>query len=168
MGEVKDLTGQRFNMLVVLKRWPSTGKIYWECKCECGIRTIMRSDILKKAISCGCQALISGQTHGLYLGANGQRTPFYRAWAGMMDKCYNPNHGRFKDYGGRGIFVHLSWHQFENFHRDCYHLYIPGRSIDRIDNDKGYEPGNVKWSTPKEQANNRRSSPKYRTLVPKY
>jgi hypothetical protein len=73
----------------------------------------------------------------------------------MLMRCSNPHFAGWKDYGGRGIQVCDRWMQFENFLADMGQR-PPGKSLDRINNDGNYEPSNCKWSTPKEQANNRR------------
>lgn len=85
------------------------------------------------------------------------RTPEYAAWRGMIERCLNPNDERFKDYGGRGIKICPAWrNDFVSFLMEVGTRPSPKHSIDRIDNDGDYEPGNVKWSTAKEQASNRR------------
>lgn len=83
------------------------------------------------------------------------RSPTRYTWAGMIQRCSNPRHGAYKDYGGRGITVCKRWMKFENFVEDMG-LRPPGLTLERVNNDKGYKKSNCKWATRKEQANNRR------------
>ena len=92
--------------------------------------------------------------HGQAQGS--QTTPEYSAWHHMKQRCENPNDDRYKDYGGRGIRICNRWQDFSNFFADMGKKPKPEYSIDCIDNDGNYESNNCKWSTPKEQANNRR------------
>lgn len=90
-------------------------------------------------------------THGM------TRTPTWRSWSSMMTRCYNENHKGFKYWGGRGITVCDRWKNFENFLADMGSR-PAGNSIDRIDNDSGYEPSNCRWATAAQQLSNTRKS----------
>jgi hypothetical protein len=99
--------------------------------------------------------------HGFSL----KKHPLYRLWTGIKTRIFNKNSHLYKDYGGRGITICDRWieipHGFLNFVEDVGERPSPEYSIDRIDNNGNYEPGNVKWSTPHEQSANQRSSGKY-------
>ena len=99
-------------------------------------------------ISCGCRA--GGVTHGV------TKHRLYYIWFGLVDRCTNPNHNRYKDYGGRGITVCEEWLDVKNFIEDMYPSYMEGLSLDRIDNDKGYSLDNCRWADRTTQAINRR------------
>lgn len=115
--------------------------------------------------SCGCsqkkQRSVNGQknkTHG-----ESKKTKEYTLWCNIKQRCYNINHDQFKDYGGRGIKMYEPWiNSYEAF-RDWIITNLkrkPGSkySIDRINNDGNYEPGNLRWATKKQQANNKRGN----------
>lgn len=85
------------------------------------------------------------------------KTPEYRIWCGMRQRCQNPRHEKWPDYGERGIQVCNRWQYFANFYTDLGPRPDLGYSIDRIDNDGNYEPGNCRWATPLEQRHNQRA-----------
>jgi len=152
----EDLSGKRFGRLVVVERKGHNlhGVILWLCQCDCGKHWIVRTDHLRsgKTRSCGC----------LYSERNNykkSRTKEYRAWRNMIQRCTNPQHRDYKDYGGRGITVCERWlREFDMFMEDMGTAPSKELSLDRINNDLGYSPENCKWSTAKEQANNKRNS----------
>jgi len=81
-------------------------------------------------------------------------TPIYRQWAAMVSRCIHSNRHDFHRYGGRGITVHPDWRSFVAFYRDMGAGWRPGLTLDRDDNERGYEPGNCTWRTRKAQALN--------------
>lgn len=157
---IKDLTGEKFNRLKVLKfAYKKNGRGYWECQCDCGNITFVRSDSLQNGAikSCGClHNEISGnrfRKHGLC------KTKIYKKWEGMKARCLNPNNTRYKDYGGRNITICQEWlDDFMNFYNWAINNgYKDGLTIERINNDGNYEPSNCKWITKEEQMKNTRN-----------
>src|SRR5579872_5899824 len=153
------LTGERFGRLFVIRRNGSGkfGKNSWECLCECGNRVIVTGGLLRsgKTKSCGCLHSAALSTRNTKHGRSGTRE--YRIWKGMIERCTNPSQRCFKYYGGRGISVCQEWRtSFGAFYSHIGPIPGPDFQVDRIDNDLGYEPGNVRWATRIEQARNKR------------
>lgn len=153
--------GERYGRLLIIKLLPN-GKIL--CRCDCGNTQMMeRSNIRSGATrSCGClRNEISARrlkTHGETL--HGYRSREFRTWEAMIARCTNPKDSNWPRYGGRGITVHPAWRDsFEVFLRDAGRRPSPRHSLDRYPNNNGnYEPGNVRWALPKDQARNMRSN----------
>jgi hypothetical protein len=151
-----ELTGQRFGSLTAIRR---DGKIgdhcAWICQCDCGSQSRVAAGNLRcgNIRSCGCQH--SAKSHGL--ARQGQKAPEYSSWIAMKARCFRENHIAFRHYGGRGITVCDEWrNDFAAFLGHIGPKPSPAHSVDRIDNDGNYRPGNVRWATAAEQAANRR------------
>jgi hypothetical protein len=159
--QFQNLTGQRYGAVTVTRfLGKQQNKAYWEYRCDCGNVGSTASGNLKLKKSCGChqrKALAArNRTHG-YTTKNA-RTPEYIVWAGMRARCLNPNEPAFHLYGGRGITICESWKDdFRAFLEDMGPRPSMDHSIDRIENDGNYEPGNCRWATWKQQQNNRSS-----------
>jgi AP2 domain len=125
----------------------------WWCECTCGTwKVILSSNLLRgKSQSCGCWMKERLITHGLH------NIPEYQVWADMKQRCHNPSYKGRKNYGGRGIRVWPAWRRsFEAFYAHMGSRPGPEYSIERIDNERGYYPGNCRWATPLEQRHNQR------------
>jgi hypothetical protein len=159
---VRDLTGSTFGRLSV-RQFAGIDRhfAWWWCVCECGNEVKVRGVRLVQGItkSCGClrrehmlRVRRSTATHGL------SNTPEYNSWQALQQRCYNPNRRYYNRYGGRGISVCSRWRGpggFDNFLADMGPKPGPEYWIERMKNDGNYEPGNCKWATPIEQANNK-------------
>lgn len=153
-----NLVGAKFGRWTVLSRSENAGsKIMWLCRCSCGAQKAVRAGSLTRgrSTSCGCWqrelATKSSTTH------NGSSTPEFMVWKSMLGRCSNPNCKDWKNYGGRGIFVCDRWRAgFQNFLDDMGRRPSNEFSIDRVDVNGNYEPGNCRWATAKEQVDNRR------------
>lgn len=158
-----NMVGQRYIRLVVIafSHFDQHSNSYWLVHCDCGNENIVqRSNLLTgNAQSCGCLGrevhsklrLIHGMSH----------TSEHRAWCSMIERCLDTNNPRYKDYGGRGITICKKWLEpmgigFINFYKDVGPKPSKKHSLDRKDNNGNYESENVKWSTPKQQAQNTR------------
>jgi hypothetical protein len=164
-----DLSGKKFGRLLVVEKTDKRsrdGHVVWKCLCDCGKEKKLKSNDLQggKIISCGCYGCerrrVANTKHGCRPGSG--MTAEYTTWRGMKNRCLNPRKDNYKYYGGRGIKVCDEWlHSFENFlnYLKANNMYPKpaGISIDRIDNNGNYEPGNIRWATPTEQNYNRRA-----------
>ena len=161
MSKKYNLIGVKFGRLTVESFAEAVkGNKHWNCICACGKKTISSTNSLRKgnATSCGCyraeRRLETLVTHGK------TGTVIYRRWANMVARCTNPLDPKYQDYGGRGITVCDSWLTFKNFYRDVGEI-PKGMTLDRIDNEKGYEPSNIRWASLKDQMRNRRITLKF-------
>lgn len=160
--------GTRFGRLTVIAECEiptnATGRHYF-CQCECGEATVSKCRVLLNGTksSCGCLAIEGlinrSRTHGHGkngTGGNGSRT--YISWTQMRQRCLNPHHTFYAEYGGRGITVCARWvNSFENFLADMGERPM-GMSLDRIDVLKGYSPENCRWLSQKGQCRNKRDN----------
>lgn len=145
------MIGNKIGRLTVLWELPikPERKLAYACLCECGKMTYMIGTRMRKgrSISCGCARKKPDAI---------SHHPLYEAWQGMKQRCYNPNHHKFANYGGRGITVCERWKDsFQNFLHDMGERPV-GTTLDRRENDGNYEPSNCRWLDHKGQANNRR------------
>jgi hypothetical protein len=162
-----DLTFKTFGRLWALNPIgkDKQDRTLWSCLCLCGKKTIVNASSLRSGntSSCGCLQIERIReakiTHGYRI--KGSHSSTYVSWYGMIQRCTNSNHIQWKNYGGRGIKVCNLWRKFENFLADMGER-PEGLTLDRIDNEGNYEPNNCKWSTYKQQANNRRPRSVYR------
>lgn len=162
-----NLTGKRFGRLKVISsvgvnKW---GSYLFLCQCDCGNKKVIQSPSLvgKNTKSCGCyRKEVERRTKNKTHGHSCKR--IYRIWIKMKERCYNPNHIQYRNYGGRGIKIINEWKHFPNFYKDMaksyyFHVRKWGKedtSIDRVDCNGNYEKKNCRWATHKVQANNRR------------
>jgi len=140
----------------------SGGSRYYLCQCSCGNEAVVRlsSLLIGDTNSCGCLGSeLSAERNRLRNTTHGMSdTREYTIWASMVDRCTNEKCRSYGDYGGRGIKVCDRWrNSFENFYTDMGDK-PTGMSLDRIDNDGDYTPGNCRWATAKEQSRNKRNN----------
>lgn len=161
-GRAKNLTGQRFGRLVALGAIGrlKNKQLAWLCQCDCGKTATVPSSNLqtKNTQSCGCLCRDTSRQTLLTHGMTNHK--IYALWSRIINRCTNPRADGYIYYGARGISIFGEWRSnfkafydyvscLENYEKqDC--------TLDRIDNDRNYEPGNVRWATKTEQMRNTR------------
>jgi hypothetical protein len=157
-SEIK--SGQRFGRWTILENFPRIIKDYqyYFCQCDCGIIKLTNYRNLENGVSksCGCER--NKETAKRMIKHDCYKHSEFSSWKTMMARCYDKNVQGYEDYGGSGIKVCKSWHNPRNFLRDMGKKPTARHTIDRIKNHLGYSKNNCRWSTPKEQATNRRDT----------
>jgi hypothetical protein len=159
---VKDLSGRRFGTLVVTEFAEMRGRrAHWHTVCDCGERRVVAGGNLLSGntTSCGC-VMLAGRAARLRTHGRGgpRRTREYRAWQEAKRRCFDAGRPSFKDYGGRGITMCDAWRvDFAAFFGDMGEC-PKGLTLDRIDHDGDYEPGNCRWATSATQNRNKRTN----------
>lgn len=151
------MVGKKFGRLIVIEEagYDKRDKPLWKCVCDCGRIKIILGESLRSGTtkSCGHHRVGGGSggqsSHGM------SKTPEYHAWASMLQRCRNPKSAEYYRYGGRGIIVCEEWYDFVAFYNDMGKR-PNGLTLERIDNNKGYDKNNCVWTTRIKQARNRR------------
>lgn len=156
-----DMSGKRFSSIVAIRPTGvcSSGDTKWLFECDCGVLFeangyYARSGKVTTCPSCSAERVrLASVKHGK------SETPEFFTWTDIQTRCHNKNATSYKDYGGRGIVVCARWREsFEAFLTDMGKRPTPKHSIDRLNNNGNYEPGNCRWATNFEQANNKRNT----------
>jgi hypothetical protein len=151
---LRELKGMVFGDLTVVAKvpTPSSQKQRWNCRCSCGKVLTVRHDYLihtnNPKTHCGC----------LRKGLPTLEKLTYTSWQSMMLRCYYEGHVSYDKYGGRGILVCEEWKDFRGFFKDMGRRPSKNYSLDRIDPNLGYKPGNARWATSKTQGRNKRNT----------
>lgn len=166
MPRAKSIVGQKFGRLTVTSRAPSQiqntcTRSRWHAVCQCGKKVVASGHHLRagQIRSCGCLVVDTmtklSTRHGEF--KNGKWSPEYSAWCSIKRRCLRKKDPGYPEYGGRGIGIHRPWiNSFVRFLKHVGRRPTKSHSIDRIKNDVGYVPGNLRWATRKQQQRNTR------------
>ena len=162
MANKRDWTGKTQGSLTIIAESgrDKHGNVLWLCECRCGAKVHRSNNALingTKTCSTACGVSASNKRrarHGMW------KSKEYSTWRSMRARCLDSSNDAYENYGGRGISVYATWADSDGF--DAFYADVGPApegvrvSLDRIDNDGNYEPGNVRWATPKQQSNNTR------------
>lgn len=168
---IKDISGRRTGRLTAISPngLDDKGRYLWLCRCDCGNEKTLPIQSLApggNTKSCGCLRAENNRkrpvrpsvnvTHGESSYHKGSRTPEYNTWLAMRQRCLDPKHSTYENYGAKGILLCERWaRSFEAFLEDMGRKPFARASIDRIDTTKHYEPSNCRWASTRQQQNNR-------------
>lgn len=150
--------GDTINYWTLINKIIKNKAVHYECACRCGIvKIIARNSLIRQASkSCGCFAIEKKTKHGLSYSKN------YKAWLAIKGRCYNKSYNEYKNYGARGITISSEWVNNPKAFCDYLDNTLGQRpnnhSLDRINNNGNYEPGNLRWADQKTQIRNSRTA----------
>ena len=156
-----EMAGDKIGRLTVLRQSDERtlkGMVRWVCRCDCGNETVVTgTELRRRAVtSCGCFARDGVIARNIARGDPWFPKDVRSIWSNMIARCDNPKHPSFHQYGGRGIVVCDRWREsYWHFYADIGPRPSPRHSLDRIDRDGNYEPGNVRWGTWADQSRNK-------------
>ena len=166
MARSEIIPGEKYNRLTIIEEVEQIGYMrYFKCKCDCGNMWQGKLQSLRSGLTKSCGCLHKETASHTYINnftkhnntSKGKWTTEYTTWNCMKNRCYDSKNIRYKHYGGRGIVICDRWlKSFNNFLEDMGPKPTPLHSIDRINVNGNYEPTNCRWSTTKEQNNNKR------------
>jgi hypothetical protein len=154
-----ELTGKRFGRLFIVERaqYSPSGWL-WRCLCDCGTCCFVKTGLLttRNTKSCGClrREMVAAKNYRHGLLKRGKQSPEFYAYLNAKSRCEKPNNKYYSRYGGRGIKFRFA--NFDQFFSVLGRRPTPSHSVDRVNNDGHYEPGNVRWATRSQQQRNRR------------